>query len=90
MGNSDSMATVHDLLEHHGKTAALQVGHPRDVVEAAAYRSDEETSLGVSARLGLLLIRPPLLPFCRLARDLDGARRGADRPEIEDARPARH
>jgi hypothetical protein len=47
IGQSDSMGTVHDLLEHHGKKVALEAGHPRDVVEAAAaYMSDEENGLG--------------------------------------------
>ena len=47
MGDSENMGTVHDLLELHGKRVALQAGHPREVVEAAAaYMSDEESGLG--------------------------------------------
>ena len=40
------MGTVHQILEAHGKTAALQSGLDRDVVEAASlYMSDEDSNL---------------------------------------------
>jgi hypothetical protein len=41
------MGSVHDLIVTHGKQGALEFGHPRDVIEAAAaYLGDEEGSIG--------------------------------------------
>jgi hypothetical protein len=47
MSQGKQMGTVHDILENQGKRGALEAGHAREVVEAAAaYMSDEENGLG--------------------------------------------
>jgi hypothetical protein len=41
------MGAVHDIILAHGKQGALDLGHPRDVIEAAsAYLGDEESGIG--------------------------------------------